>query len=1062
MTLTQHDSQRRELVRRLAEDLIGPSSDDEVISDSPLSQYVSGILYPRRGEFIDPIHDIDLSDGAEETSYADPPLTLANVRYPSSMGMTFAVDPLVTPAFMVGIQCATYTEVGSSGAATQAKNISSEDEQSKHRTRGWRRTALNIDPVELRVEPMAEYRSLSIEHLRLYVRIRPPGSKGLMPVTLVLLNDNELRPKESQRGDLAFFQPEISVWPTNDHIGAFPKREPDVHPGSDDDLKSYQLLYRHVGEFAIGHGCSVNWEVDPSDQTRAQRIWTTYLPTFEINAIDSNPKIDVQALGMSWISTAKRAAVVASLEDLCRGYEAWVALRQLDVATPDHLDEEQKTTASEHLTHCTDALNRMRRGVALLGNDDENGNHVWKAFQLMNRAMLEQRARSDWLGKGRSTSEPERGNSHRWRPFQLAFILLCIEGIVDTQSEDRRLADLLWFPTGGGKTEAYLGLIAFTIFLRRLRGVSGGVTALMRYTLRLLTIQQFERAASLICCCEWIRRQDSDLGTVPITIGLWLGTGVTPNRREDAAKALDRIRAGTLLEEGNPIQLHSCPWCGTALNHRNYTISTSPPQLLVACRRSQDCAFADGLPVYLIDDDIYDYRPSLIVAVVDKFAALPWLERTHNLFNLGSGDGADLPPELIVQDELHLISGPLGTLTGLYETVIDLACSQSGTPPKIIASTATIRRASEQILGLFNRETRQFPPPGLDARDSHFAVQMLPSERVSRLYVGLTAPGTSHAMLLIRTYAQILQSISESEASSAVKDPYWTLVGYFNSLRVLGAARLQIQDDVGNEWMRLISNKSGRPLRSIDERIELTSNEPSSNIPSHLKRMGISLPSQDPKPLDVIQATNMISTGVDIDRLGLMVVMGQPQSTSEYIQSTSRVGRQHPGLIVTLYNSARSRDRSHYEAFPIYHAALYRQVESTSVTPFSARARDRGLHAILIALARMLVSDLRENSGASRIEENIDAVYALRDAIVARVQSVDRDEAPTTATHLDQIIETWRAQAARGQLVYSATKTSPHSLLIDASEAMLESGDKMPTQWSLRNVDVESNIYLVE
>ena len=152
----------------------------------------------------------------------------------------------------------------------------------------------------------------------------------------------------------------------------------------------------------------------------------------------------------------------------------------------------------------------MRAGIGLLAADSD----AWEAFRLANKAMLMQRARSDWLAAADPAGPPDLDGDHRWRPFQIAFILLCLEGIADPHSGDRELTDLLWFPTGGGKTEAYLGLLAFTAMLRRLRAPSHGhgVTAIMRYTLRLLTIQQFERASLLVCCLESIRRTDSAAG----------------------------------------------------------------------------------------------------------------------------------------------------------------------------------------------------------------------------------------------------------------------------------------------------------------------------------------------------------------------------------------------------------------------------------------------------------------------------------------------------------------------------------------------------------------------
>ncbi len=246
-----------------------------------------------------------------------------------------------------------------------------------------------------------------------------------------------------------------------------------------------------------------------------------------------------------------------------------------------------------------------------------------------------------------------------WRPFQAAFLLLNIVGVAVPTSADRGLVDLLWFPTGGGKTEAYLGLAAFTMALRRLRAShaapaaadgDGGVTILMRYTLRLLTIQQFQRAAILICACEVLRRRDPErLGQTPFSIGLWVGGGSTPNAITQAADPLRGIEAGALevLQDfdtdnepatANPVQLRACPWCGAALGHLDYVVHRELLHLQIRCPDST-CEFhgdADkpfsGLPAYVVDEDLYLRCPTLVIATVDKFARLPWDDRTKALF----------------------------------------------------------------------------------------------------------------------------------------------------------------------------------------------------------------------------------------------------------------------------------------------------------------------------------------------------------------------------------------------------------------------------------------------
>lgn len=1039
---------RRGVVEALTRDLIGPDSEAEVIADAPITKYISGILYPQtQGEPIDPAQDLDLADDYDEAVLPDPPVAMANVRYPSSMGMTFSLDPERTTSFQVDVKAARYVELEATEDA--------EKEGRGSRRRGdtapgeWQRAPIDIAPVTVPIDnPLPNFRRTIADGLELFCRVRGPDSAGLVPVTTVLLNTNVVT--RGLKDAHSFFQPEMVVSAPDSPEGAFAERMGVAFPGSDEDLRSYRLMYRHARNFATGHGCSVEWDVDDQDSTHTSTIRTSFAPQFDLRLSDSNPEIRSPSLDIRTLFEAPQTEVVAALSEFCAGYETWIAQRREDLAD---LTGELRSTGSTHLEACGEALDRMRRGVARLNKDAQ----VFKAFRLANRAMFEQRSRTDWLRTGRPEGGPSRTLPQEWRPFQLAFILLCLEGISDPESSDRNLADLLWFPTGGGKTEAYLGLIAFTLFLRRLRNPTGGagVTVLMRYTLRLLTIQQFERAALLICCCEAIRRVEADLGDAPFSIGLWVGRAGTPNTLRVARTSLDRLRQGFTPEEQNPVQVHSCPWCGVPLDHINYYIQNTPARLIIQCRQD-DCDFGRELPIFVVDEDIYAQRPSLIIGTVDKFATLPWKAEVANLFNLDQAD--DPRPELIIQDELHLISGPLGTLTGLYETAVDFLCTQDGKRPKVVASTATIRRAGHQSHGLFDREVRQFPPPGLDARQSYFAVEATREEKGTRLYLGLMAPGTSQTTLLVRTYAALLQWAQDIDAPDEIKDPYWTLIGYFNSLRVLGGARMQVQDDV-NDRMELLSTARGSKPRPIENRIELTSREPSGHIPEYLKRMAEEHPS--PETLDVILATNMISVGVDIDRLGLMVVMGQPQSTSEYIQSTSRVGRKYPGLVVTLLNAARSRDRSHYESFVAYHSALYRQVESTSVTPFSSRARDRGIHAVLIALARLTVPSFRPNSAATDIEAMSDALLEVKKTILDRVSRVAPDEVDATEAQLDEIIGEWKVMAAdKPGLVFDNWRHPEDALLVDAGlEDLGVTGFR--TTRSLRDVDLASNLWLV-
>ncbi|MEU6678311.1 helicase-related protein [Streptomyces sp. NPDC046925] len=1061
-----HYTVRDGLVAQLRRDLLGPGSDDEVLSqDPPITAYPIGVLFPRAAD--SPAEQELAADIAENAGLDETPMlrrrdideptpdvgiALANDRRPSSMGLTFAVDPDMARTVIIATEAAAYDPVDAAGRPITAKR--SEARSTSERNEHWRRRPLSFPPVTVDVtKPGVQPGEPLSDEVSIRALVRKASPDGTVTVTVSLINEKRIGEHELQDA-FSLFQPRLTVRTPAGEC-AFVDRQP-PSGAADMEQATSRLLHRHAPTFAMGHGCAADWDWTPPPidtpllkRAAISEIRTEFVPTHEVLLTDSNPEIDASALTMHGFATRSDSEVLSALEGLLAGYEEWIGRKQSEASalagTP------YSTAALEQIESCRVALDRMRRGIRLLADRDRP--EVMQAFKLANEAMAQQRARSSWVKNGRTG--PLDTTSGRWRPFQISFVLLCLEGIVDSTHDDRKVADLLWFPTGGGKTEAYLGLIAFTTFLRRMRlkERGAGVTVLMRYTLRLLTLQQFERATILICAMEQMRLADEDLlGDVPISIGMWVGQSATPNKLDIAADSLVELRKGRSLQEKNPVQLHACPWCGTRIDAHQYEVDEDAVRMHVRCP-DPSCDFREGLPVHLVDEAVYDARPTLVIATVDKFASMPWREKTAALFNRDRADGTP-PPELIVQDELHLISGPLGTLTGLYETAVDVLADQ----PKVIASTATIRRAGDQGKALFAREVSQFPPAGLDSRDSWFAVETPREYKASRQYVGLLTPSTSQSSLLIRTYATLLHQANRTEISQEVRDAYWTLVGYFNSLRLLAAADLQVRDDV-EAYLEYLAERDGTDKRSIREMTELTSRATSSEIPARLKQIERQYP--DDEAVDVLLATNMISVGVDIDRLGLMAVMGQPQTTAEYIQATSRVGRSHPGLVTVMLNSARSRDRSHYENFLHFHSALYREVESTSVTPFSARSRDRGLHAVVVALARILIPAARPNDGAGRIDEFRDELQdVIRPILLGRVRDIDKDEYEATAHAFDEFVDWWADSAeAQGGLYYEPVrgKRTP-SLLRSFDE---ELNDKAwPTLWSLRDVDAETALFM--
>lgn len=1066
--LAAHYRFREELADRVAADLRGPvRGAEELLAEEPLSAYVTGVLHARRrtrGAVRDDA-EAEADDVAPpESRNEDAPdtgISLARTQKPSAMGLTFSVDPTVVDHVRVDIAAARYEPVDDQGRPTVARRV--ERRSTETDPNRWKRRPLAPRSVTIPLAgPVPELDPIG-ECLELRVRRRRPDEHGLVALTVSLVNT-----KVVERVDFldpfCWFQPHILVTTERAAIVDRTGRRPSGL--QDPDLVVGDLLHRFAPSFAVGHGCSVEWpswiapppgEV-PAHRARTDSVTTTWVPSREVLLTESNP--DFGDVGMTDLASGPTEDVIRKLQALVDAYDRWVVERRTEADTLHGTDFEE--AADDRVEDCARAARRMRSGIELLRDDQ-----VMRAFRLANETMAEQRARSAWIRDGRR-GRPDRSRAS-WRPFQIGFVLLCLDGIVDPEHDDRDVADLLWFPTGGGKTEAYLGLIAFTTYLRRLRldARGGGVTVLMRYTLRLLTLQQFERAAALICAMEVVRRREKDLGDEPVSIGMWVGRAATPNNLQEAKKSLEQLAEGKELQDLNPVQLTSCPWCGTPIDHSDYEVDRNASSLTVRCRDTS-CPFADALPVHVVDETIYASRPTLIIATADKFAAMAWRGQVAAIFNRTGAAVGTPPPELIIQDELHLISGPLGTLAGLYEAAVDHAADR----PKVIASTATIRRAEDQGRRLFDRDTRQFPPPGLDARDSWFAVEAPPARRATRRYVGVLAPGTSQATLLIRTYSALLHYAASIEGDEAVRDAYWTVVGYFSSLRLLSAAQLQVHADVV-ERLGQLAERDGGPTRDTDlVQSELTSRLKSSEVPRRLQQLFLALGADEGETVDVALATNMISVGVDIDRLGLMAVMGQPQATAEYIQATSRVGRRDPGLVITMYNAARSRDRSHYESFTPYHAALYRQVESTSVTPFAPRARDRALHAVLIGLLRMTVPIARDNTAAARVDSFVDDVERLVEVVGDRAAALAAHDssAPSRKDVVDQLhrfVDGWQDLAAQNPaLTYEARPTfgrsarNPDEALLRAFAKDDDLGDATDTMWSLRDVDVECPLYL--
>lgn len=894
------------------------------------------------------------------------------------------------------------------------------------------------------------------------VALRTKVSDDIWSVTVMLVNELEEVPAKANH---CIFQSRIEI---NTHNNCFSFVEsnpnPDIHL-MDEEECSLELLYRHKKIYGTGLGTSVDWDID--EQGKGS-VWNEFFPIEEIPAMNfSLPKnrvITNNELSMKYLSdlnSIDRDTKISSMYSLVDLYKSWVVDLE---KTASLLDTKYISAASKNIAECRRAYERMYAGIKTLKENET----AYKAFLLANRAMFMQRVHitmqsdmakksadrypedeeiSDWLRKVDYYKEDDA--SCRWRPFQIAFLLMDINSIVYDESPERNIVDLIWFPTGGGKTEAYLGLTAFAIFYRRLTHSkeAAGTTVIMRYTLRLLAAQQFTRAATLICACEYTRQQCEkkhrkypiySLGKEPISIGLWIGGTHIPNRNEgknSASYHLEKLKnvskhyyVRSEKERHNKFQVLKCPWCGTKMvkDDRNNKLvgewgynMGSGKHFYMFCPQ-EDCDFTNKLPIQIIDDELYRNPPTLLFGTVDKFAMMPWDGRIGAFFGIGSNNRT---PELIIQDELHLISGALGTVVGIYETAVDGICGQKGVYPKIIASTATIRRAKEQCSVLYNREVVQFPAPGLDAEDSFFAREStIDYEKgiYGRKYIGIMPSGKTKAMTEIRMMAALMQKAYTMDLPDEIKDKFWTLTVYFNSLKDLGKASTLVDDDVKDFIIRT-ANRMFTTRRLIVRADELTSRVSTTELNEtldKLEKIEYSKENMEAKQYasSVLLATNMISVGIDVARLNVMLMVGQPKLTSEYIQASSRVGRSFPGLCFIQYDATKSRDRSHYERFRSYHESFYRFVEPTGATPFSKPARERALHAVLTAMIRQK-EEWKDDKDAQKFDmgDLEKSISEIQEFVLNRIKSINarsenqlKDDIEDVRSEMQEFFEKWQ------------------------------------------------------
>ncbi len=891
---------RRELVEALKMDLVGPENgselEAEILPQAPSRWYLTGFLVPlEAGEDQksdetgqDDIDSAGGDDGGDDETTPEPPAA-RRAFFPSSIGLSLLVAK-ATRTVKVEVHWGDYH--GEPPDAPVDGEDAPEPEAGGHIPLRWRRQPRRVEMTL----PLPHETKKAVEHdvsdrggLRVAVAVRPVQAlgiaEGMVPdgtrsVSIFLVNHRT--PLLSSEGwdERFIFQTGLCVHSEEPLI---PRPNLKGHVTEEWDERVSDLQYRDAYEYAVGHGISTRAEIDAKGACHTVR--TCWIPSAEVERVAPAKIPNVELRMDALAELADGAAATKALGPFVKQYRDWIADQNKVLPS---LTPKRREMAEVLFQRAITAANRIEEGIKVLADKD-----ALAAFRMANKVMAKAARRRFGPMRGKDEAAVD---APTWRPFQLAFVLTNLPGIVDPKHHDREVVDLLFFPTGGGKTEAYLGLAAFTLVLRRLKNpgyASPGLSVLMRYTLRLLTLDQLSRAATLICALELERHKDPDtLGPWPFEIGLWVGRAATPNqmgRKGDNNPNSARSKTITFQNDDRkpaPIPLENCPWCGEKFKQQSFQLvpnANEPTDLRVVClNRRCDFTRNQPLPILAVDEPIYRRLPCFLIATVDKFAAMPWTGEVGAFF--GRADRYDAngfygpcekdrgrplpaplsPPDLIIQDELHLISGPMGTMVGLYESAVDELCSRTidgkKVRPKIIASTATVRRAENQIQALFNRrEVDIFPPPGPDRRDSFFAETHPADKSHPRLYLGLAAQGRSLKVVMLRTYLALLGAAQKAyEADGGKKnadnaaDSYMTLLGYFNSLRELGGSRRIVEDEVNTRLTGYVNRKRLGQKEGLFanraiayEVVELTSRVPTNQVSEAKRQLSLRFNEKD-------------------------------------------------------------------------------------------------------------------------------------------------------------------------------------------------------------------------
>jgi superfamily II DNA/RNA helicase len=937
-------------------------------------------------------------------------------------------------------------------------------------------------------------------HIKLYEQ---PNSKYVVRVFIentLLFPRTKFSIAKETLNQTCLFQTEIKVetpylQPFNDYKNNLYKSEED---------RMLDFLYREKLSYGIGHNTACTWEDCENDTKTPIWISSTFLPQFNVKSQSTDIEgFDKKQLEIKELSSfnSNKDTIVSNLKKLVDAYLKWIENEEKETSK---LSKDDKILALSNIEKCKIIHKRMQKGIELLESND----NAFRAFQLANTAIYLQMFQNQWhFNKQKDGFEafertdnpqytyqeyatkdyPDTSRVPSWRPFQLAFILQCLPSFVEESSADRDLVDLLYFPTGGGKTEAYLALSAFLIFWRRLQYPNsyGGVNIIIRYTLRLLSAQQFERATKLILACEFIRKNHSDLGNEKITIGFWVGGSTIPNTIKEAKDKLSHTqeRLNSNKQSINPFQLSNCQWCNTKIigktqesNNPSIGHRISRQNQLSSHCLNPNCAYSeqnDGLPIVLVDEDIYSNPPTMLFATVDKFAQLAWKGEATSLFNHKD----DRKPELIIQDELHLLSGPLGSLVGLFENIILSLCTTDTQKPKIIASTATVKNVEEQVKGLYNRAVQIFPQNATNSDNTFFSKTLLESKR---RYVGILPTGKTQTMTNLRLNAALLFARLELWKNSVDKteaDQFWTILSYFKSLKHVGRFSNKITAELLPEIKQLQvrylmnvfpynNNYSKLPYRNL----ELTSRIPNERIKKNLDKLDIPFEGdlEKYKSYDIVLATNMISVGLDVERLNIMLMNGMPPNTAEYIQASSRVARKKEGIVFSLFDPNNTRDLSYFEDFVPFHKTFYKQVEPISVTPFAENALDKMLFTSIVTYFRHKLGFANNKMPYALIENNNKQTLTNElNTIFSSHSFADSEDKQLIVSEIANLLEKWKikiqgspAPSRDGGLYYYGGKqeTDKKKNLLKPIQERINADDKLIAMQSMRSVEPSATI----